>query len=293
MQQMSGTAEDAACDLPSSLGLVGVGTIGSAVVRGLCSFEAGPRDFVLGPRNAGKAAVLAAEFPDKVRVAGSNQEVVDAVSCVVVAVLPRQGEEVLGALRFREGQRVLSLISTLPLERLQELLGPGVECAIGVPLPAVAHRQGTSLLFPRRPFGEAIFNALGTCIAVDDLAHFRRLQTTTALMGDFYKRQLTVQEWLLLHGVPEAHTAAWVGAVFATFAADSGKLGSKGFAALVAEQTPGGMNEMVLKDQDTDGSYEALKCSLDTAHHRFSTGLPAPPELTPAAVRKRKLEEGS
>jgi len=274
--------------LPSNIGVVGVGTIASAMVRGLCSLD-GPLPlpkFILSPRGTAKSAALAAKFPDSVRVAKSNQEVVDAAECIIIAVLPKQAEEVLSSLTFRQGQQVLSLIATVNLGRLQELVAPAAECAIGVPLPAVAKRQGASLLLPARPFAQNIFDILGSCVAVNEEAQFRRLQCVTALMGDFYKRQQTTQEWLVSHRVPQAEAAAWVGACMATMAVDSSRPGPGTFADLVAEQTPGGLNEMVWKGQEADGNYEAVKHSLDSVHHRLMTGT-LNPDLPPAAKRAK------
>jgi len=284
---MAVAAEDEAA-IPKTLGLIGVGTIGSAVVRGLLSLSGPARTkFVISPRNAAKAAALAAEFPELVRVAASNQEVVDSVECVMVAVLPKQAEDVLRDLKFREGQLVLSLVPTVILARLRELIAPARDCAVGVPLPAVARRQGATLLIPPLPFAKAIFNSLGTCIAVEDEAQFKRLQCVTALMGDFYKRQLTTQQWLESHNVASSQAAAWVGAIFATMAADCAAPGPSTFASLVAEQTPGGLNEMIWRGQEEDGAYEALGHSLNSAHLRFTTGT-VDPELAPAAKRSRK-----
>lgn len=274
--------------LPQTIGVIGVGTIASAVVRGLCA-PGGPSPtptFVLSPRGAAQAAALAAEFPEFCRIASSNQEVVDAVECVILAVLPKQAEEVLSSITFKEGQRVLSLIATVKLLRLQELAKPAQECAIAVPLPAVAKRNGATLLIPPMPFAQAIFNPLGSCVAVEDEAQFQRMQTITALMGDFYKRQLTAQEWLVSHGVGQADAAAWVGASLATMAADSATAGPNDFEKLVAEQTPGGLNEMVWKGQEEDGNYEAIKHSLDSVHHRLMTSN-IDHGLTPAAKRAK------
>merc|ERR1740121_2545100 len=76
--------------LPRVVGVVGVGTIGSATVRGLLGSPAGALpflpDFVLSPRNAEKSRALKAEFPSKVRIAEGDQEVVGAVDCVIVAL---------------------------------------------------------------------------------------------------------------------------------------------------------------------------------------------------------------
>jgi len=260
--------------LPATIGVVGCGTIAVATVRGVCR-EGGPKPtptFVISPRNAAKAASLRQEFPDVVRVATSNQEVVDATDCVIVAVLGNQAEEVLQSLKFREGQQVLSLVAILGLGRLRELAAPATACAIAVPLPAIAKRQGATLGIPPSPFAQAIYAPLGKYVAVEDEAQFKRMQTMTTLMGDFYKRQLTAQQWLCANGVEKAQAATWVGAAFGTFAANSAAAGADSFAELVAEQFPGGLMEQVWKEQHDDGTYTSLEHSLDSSHHRLTTG---------------------
>jgi len=178
---------------------------------------------VLSPRGAAKAKELAAAFPEHVTVAASNQEVVDAVDLVIVAVLTKQAEEVCKDLKFREGQKVLTLVAGLMPTRLQELVAPATDCASAIPLPAVAKRQGSSLLTPAKAWAQAIFDITGTCVTVASEAEFKRLLCVTTLMGDFYKRQLTVQKWLCTNGVSEADAAAWTGAAFETFSADSAR----------------------------------------------------------------------
>jgi pyrroline-5-carboxylate reductase len=279
--------------LPGSIGLVGVGTIGSAVIRGLCSPGQGapariPR-IVISPRGAEKAAALKAALPAHVTIAGSNQEVVDSVDCVIVAVLVKQADEVLKSLKFREGQKLLSLMAGVMPSKLQELAPPVTDCASAIPLPAVAKRRGTSLLTPSKPWAKAIFEVCGGCVAVDDDAQFKRMLCVTGLMGDFYKRQLTIQGWLTSHGVPEAEAGAWTGATFATFAADSAQAEVDTFHKVVEEHTPGGLNEMVWRSQDEDKSYQSLLYQMDAVHHRIVKGAADPdlPSLAPAAKRAR------
>merc|ERR1712232_93239 len=93
-------------------------------------------------------------------------------------------------------------------------------------------------------------------------------------------------EWLLSHGVPSAEAGAWIGAMFATISADSSRAGPTTFESLVAEQTPGGLNEMVWRGQEEDGNYKAVKHSLDMVHHRLVSGK-IEPDLTPAAKRAK------
>lgn len=271
---VAGASAGDAGELPKSIGILGVGTIGSALARGVLGSPSGHLpggfvpDFVLSPRNAEKAAALKAEFPTSVHIADDNQGVVDGADCVVLALPTTVAEDVLRSLRFREGQKVISLISGLSLPRLQELLGSSVDCARAVPLPAIAMRQGTTIGFPARPFAQAIFAVTGTFIAAADEDELTTMSAVCALMGDLYKRQLTVQQWLMAHGTAPEKAAAYVGAMFSTMVAASAAAGPSTFQALVAEQTPGGVNEMVWKQQEAAGAYALLNRSLDAVHRR-------------------------
>ncbi|CAL1156484.1 unnamed protein product [Cladocopium goreaui] len=276
--------------LPGSIGVVGVGTIGSALIRGLLSPGPGapaklPR-VVLSPRGALKAEALAEAFPGNVVIAKSNQEVVDEVECVIVAVLFKQVNEVFGALKFRKEQKVMTLTAGLMPTRLKELCAPATTCVSAIPLPPVAKRSGATLLTPRLPWAEAMLKVCGSCVVVETEAEFKRLLVVTCMMGDFYKRQLTAQQWLCSHGISEADAASWVSSTFATFAADSSGAQVDTFQKLVEEQTPGGLNEMVWRAQEEDGSYKSLCYSLDAVHHRLVSGA-ADPALAPAAKRAK------
>merc|ERR1711879_90883 len=100
-----------------------------------------------------------------------------------------------------------SLVSTLRLKHLQDLSFPITDCAIAMPLPAVAHRKGTVLIVPSRPWVMTLFSDLGFCAAAEDEDQFKTMQCMTALMGDQYKRQLTAQQWLTERGITKAQAA--------------------------------------------------------------------------------------
>ncbi|CAK0844474.1 unnamed protein product [Prorocentrum cordatum] len=163
--------------LPGKIGVVGVGTIGSALVQGILrappSRLADPPPFVLSPRNAAKAAALRAEFPSKVTVASSDQQVLDEAALVVLALPGSTAEGVLQALRFRQGLQVVSLIAAVKFPRLEALLGPGVNCTVALPMRAVPRGQrGVTLGFPWRPYAEAMFSVTGSYTAADSLEDF-------------------------------------------------------------------------------------------------------------------------
>ena len=133
--------------VPESIGVVGVGTISSAAVRGLC--RSSNAQFVLSPRNAAKAQALEQEF-ETVRIATDNQAVVDACDCVLLAVLPGQAQNVCEPLQFREGQLVISLMAGVPLADIERWCGPA-ECSLACPLPAIAENAGTTIVTPPEP----------------------------------------------------------------------------------------------------------------------------------------------
>mmetsp|Transcript_11878 Transcript_11878/g.35400 ORF Transcript_11878/g.35400 Transcript_11878/m.35400 type:complete len:289 (+) Transcript_11878:52-918(+) len=276
-------AASASAMVPERIGVVGVGTISSACVRGLCGAEGVTSTFVLSPRGAAKGAALAEAFPGRCHIARDNQAVVDGSDCVILAVLPGQARAVLEPLRFGAAQRVISLMAGVALDDVRRWTG-SENVALACPLPAVAARRGTTIVAPADGAAVAIFDALGKAVPVPTEAQFKRLQTMTCLMGDLYSRQLAAQEWLVGHGVDAAAAAAYVGGVFATMTSDAEDAGPHTLAELVAEQTPGGMNEMVIAEQRADGAYASLAHSMDSVYSRLAGAHD--PGLAPAKRRK-------
>jgi pyrroline-5-carboxylate reductase len=105
----------AAGEVPDVLGFVGIGTINSAVIRGLCTAPNPPKRIIISPRSGSKAAALKAEYPAIIEIAGTNQEVVDSAIWIVVATPPQPAvsEAVLRPLKFR-AEQVRSFVSKFP-----------------------------------------------------------------------------------------------------------------------------------------------------------------------------------
>ncbi|CAK9113973.1 unnamed protein product [Durusdinium trenchii] len=271
------------------LGVIGVGTIASAAIKGLCNPELpkdlGLRQIVLSPRNALKAQELQESFPALVRVAESNQEVVQCSDWILLSVLPKQALAVLSELEFRKGQEVISMMAGISLSQLRQHCQATVSVAI--PYPAIAHRHGAALLLQPGKAALAIFQTLGRCVTVEDEGNFRQLMGVSGLMGNFYKQQLTVQQWLTTHGISGDTAAAWTTASFAAWAEDSGGAAEATLARLLAEQTPGGLNEKVWQLLDEDGANQALTHAMACVHRRLQDGH-FDPDLAPARQRLRR-----
>jgi len=261
-------------------GFVGTGTMSSAIVRGLATLERPPAVILISPRNAAKAAALAAAFPGLVTVAADNQAVVDGCEVVMIGVLPTIAEETCRALRFKPSQTVISLVSTAPLEGLRVWCAgvPSESVVRAIPLPPVSKHEGATILTPPHELAVAVFSALGTAVPVATEETMKKMMPVTGLMGQFYAMQRATQTWVQAQGVPAEDAARYVGAVFHCITYDTAEAGAETFDHLVKEQTVGGINEQVVRELTEAGAYDALSDSLDAILARVE-GRPAPRKL--------------
>ena len=102
------------------IGVLGTGTISSAVVTGLLtpSDKSGGKafdsKFTVSDRSAAKSEALQKRFPAAVTVEADSQQIVDACKYVIVSVLPKQAKEVLSGLKFDPARHVvLSLMAAV------------------------------------------------------------------------------------------------------------------------------------------------------------------------------------
>lgn len=255
------------------IGFIGVGNIASAVARGLATATPAPERIVLSPRNAEKAAVLAAEFASAV-VAADNQAVIDGSDLVVLAVRPPAAETVLAPLAFRAGQKVVSLIAALPYARLCDLVAPALDVVRAVPLPPVARHIGPVALYPDDPTATELFGRIGTAVPVADERQFDALATVTATAAPYYAFLARLADWLAGQGVARDAATRYVAAVAHAIAADAAHAETQGFDGLIADvATPGGMNEQVLRMFTEADWFGPVDPALDAilARHRGQT----------------------
>eukprot|EP01006_Ploeotia_vitrea_P009522 TRINITY_DN22518_c0_g1_i1.p1 TRINITY_DN22518_c0_g1~~TRINITY_DN22518_c0_g1_i1.p1 ORF type:complete len:277 (-),score=44.90 TRINITY_DN22518_c0_g1_i1:1090-1884(-) len=245
--------------LSKRLGFIGVGTISSAVVTGLSGLEKPPK-IVLCPRNEAKTKALAEQFPGNVTRLESNQEVVDNSDWVFVAVLTPQVQPVFSALKFREDQVIVSLVAASSVATITELAAPAKTVIKAIPIPPVAHRKGTSTFTPPHQGIEDLFNQLGTAVVAPDEAALSSLIVATCFMGAHYKFLHTITDWMVGNGVGTETAGKFVSSFFNSVAFDTqGVSNCEGFAKLVGEQTPGGLNEQNIARLTEAGAWEAMK----------------------------------
>jgi pyrroline-5-carboxylate reductase len=254
-----------------TLGFIGTGTIAAAIVEGLSSASPG-YSILLSPRNEDVAARLAAQF-DSVRVAETNQAVLDGSDTIVLAVRPQIAHDVLSSLRFRPDHRVISLIPAVTLKYLRSITAPSAFVTRAVPLPSAARHESPTPIYPADPIVEALFSKLGLVIELDREEEFDAFTAASAIMSSYFRMAGTVSEWMEREGVAPQKAQAYVSQILRGLAGATAASPHSNFAQLTEEhQTPGGLNEQVLNSLTQAGVFEDLSHALDKIRERLTAG---------------------
>ncbi|KQV33550.1 MULTISPECIES: pyrroline-5-carboxylate reductase [unclassified Rhizobium] len=254
-----------------TFGFVGTGNITEAIVAGILAGEGQGPDIVVSPRSAATAARLAALSP-KVLVGEDNQHVVDAADMVFLAIRPDVAEAVVRALRFRPGQRVVSLVATVDHAALRSWIDVPVEVVRAIPLPFVATRSGVTAIFPPDPAVEALFSDLGTAVACETIEEYDLLATASALMGSYFGIMDHAVGWLTARGMPETSARAYLASLFSSLSTVAKRDASRPLEDLRHEySTKGGLNEQIFTQFREGGGLDALTRGLDSVLDRIRT----------------------
>lgn len=253
----------------TTYGVLGVGSIASSIVIGLCEGVDAPPTVVLSPRNASRAAGLAERFPSA-RVAEDNQAVVDACDVLVLCLLPDVAPRVLGELTFRDGLAVVSAMAGVPMGELHTLLAPATDIARSVPVPAVAVRGSVTPVHPRTSAAEQLFDALGGTMPLSDERAYEALSAASATVAAHFDYLRAVSDWLAAHGIPASEARRYVADHFAALAPEL-VAGDVDFASLAsAHSTRGGLNEQFAHHMRAAGTADAVRDGLDALLARIT-----------------------
>lgn len=247
----------------TSIGFIGTGHIAAAMVAGICAAPAPLARIVVGPRNAGTAAGLAQRYA-QVTVAADNQGVVDASDWLVLAVRPQIAHAVVSQLKFKPGQRVLSLIAPVDDQWLDAAVAPGRLAARIFVMPSVAARVGPTMFLPYDAEVAALLAPLGTPIPVQDRREFLALWSLTALLAPCYGLLASAAEWAAGNGARAQTATAFASASMHALAAIADQPGAAPPADLAQQaQTPGGLNEQVVRELTNANWFGAIGQALD------------------------------
>ena len=266
--------------LQARVGFVGCGTIAHAMATGLLSGRApgvGVESVRVTRRSEARSRSLAAAFPGLVTVHSDGQEVLDGSDLVFLCVLPEQTSDVLQRLTFDPDRHTLiSLASTTTLEQLARGSGlPPHRIFRCICLPAVARGEGLCLLTPpcppdADPALKPLLKSLGGCVEASSQRQMAAMMVPSGLMGMTYGILSHARDWLVENGdVSRGDASLVVGRMFWSMLMDAERRCGEedAFEELIAEQTPGGLNEQALNNMYDLGLAESLG---DVQHALFA-----------------------
>lgn len=250
-------------------GIIGVGAIAAAIVTGLCQRAQDAPAIVLSPRNADRAADLASRFAS-VRIARSNQDVIDASSVVLLCIRPHDARSALPGLKFARHHAVVSMMAGISIETLHELVAPAQNIARAIPLPSVATREGATPIFPPTEAARELFDRLGSSIEIPNERAFEATSASTATIAAHFAYLNTICRWLIAQGVSQSAARRQVAATFAGLAAQL-RGQEEDFATLARDHaTPGGTNEQFLGVLEEARVFDAVDSGLNRVLERLT-----------------------
>ena len=255
-------------NLPT-IGILGVGIIGSALAKGFATAQT-PYPLLLASLDRENMTQLASSFPERVRLANNNQQLLDEAEWIILALPTAQGEAILRPLRFRPEQKVINLLADKSLDQIAEWIGPTASLSHIVPLPFVSEHQGPIVIYPYSDDLFQLLSPLGEIVPAGSPHEVHVFQAITGLMAPFHTLLDSIVHWAGENGVEEmaakAYTAAFFGAMCRQVAqASRGKLHE-----LSNEMTPGGINAMAKELLAINNAFAPWVESLSKALLRLS-----------------------
>ena len=255
------------------IGILGVGGISSNVIEAMQNPTKSTHTFYLSPRSAERSDLLANKYDNCFKL-DSNQAVVDASDIVIVSVLPKQVEEVLGELKFRSGHIVASFIAGRPPSEIAKLVSPATKVAQLIPLPPIELHKGPLLICPKISELSEAFSGLGDLVELTDEKQIQIFSAGSATMSMYFTLQNEVIDWFTKQGIEFDLAAKYVTSLYEGLGAIGNRTSPQDLKHLPVEhETPGGLNESVRTNLEKSGWYAKASEQLDYLIKVFIPGL--------------------
>ena len=243
------------------IGIIGTGGIASAVVTGFCLKKTG-HEFFLSPRNAERAAALAAEFAEAT-VCMSNQEVVDRADWIFIC-LHKKDFSALSELEFRKGHKVANMSAEMRLPDLAEIIGETSVLAHVIPLPFIAAGIGPILVFPEIQEVGELFAPVSDVYYAHNQNDVHTMQILTGMMSAYNMLLNEVVKFSDDQGLAHDISVKFVCSLFGALCERASGIPNCDLVQLAHEMTPGGYNEQAMNELTGNGAISAWRTSLDS-----------------------------
>ena len=242
------------------IGIIGTGIIASAIVTGFCKMKTG-HEFYLSPRNADKAAMLAAMFPG-VSVCESNKEVIDK-SDWVFSCLHKKDFAVLKELQFNKKHKIINISAEMRLDDLREMIGETALLAHVIPLPFISEGYGPVLVYPELTEVGELFKPVGDIYYAASQSDVHTLQIVTGLMSAY---NMLLNEIVMFsddRGIEHDVSVKFLCSLFNAMCKRAANTDDCDLIELAHEMTPGGYNEQAMNELINTRSIKSWRTALD------------------------------
>jgi pyrroline-5-carboxylate reductase len=235
------------------IGILGTGTITSAVVEGIA---ADGHHITVSERSRARSADLAARFGNV--TAADNQTVVDISEVVFLGLMAEQAAEILSALVFRPEQQVITLMAGATLEEVSGMVAPARAAAIMMPFPGIARGGSPVMAQGDTALIEEIFGNRNSVFAVSNAAEMEAYLCAQAALSPAVKLVSDAAEWL-----GKRVSDPQQGEAFLRMLTGSSLLAAPCSDMLEALNTPGGYNQRLRLHMEAAGMGRDLARGLD------------------------------
>ncbi|ORE90320.1 hypothetical protein ATO13_23075 [Stappia sp. 22II-S9-Z10] len=246
------------------LGVIGVGHLATAVLRGLMRSGVEPESVILSPRGHGKALAAAHGFS----LATDNAEVVRKVGTILLAVRPADAATVTASLELGARHTLVSACAGVTVASLAGA-APAAHIVRIMPVTAAAYGASPTLLYPHDGAVADWLARLGPVIPIGSEEEFEVATVSAAVYGWAQALIGAGADWSARHGLP-AEVARQLAA--ATFTAAGRMLAEDPAPAdelIRSLATPGGITEAGLDHLTANGAFTAWDGACDVVLKRL------------------------
>lgn len=245
-----------------SIGIIGVGEIGRAIVEGLRSDGGASPDVFLSPRGARTAAELSERF-EGVHVCADNQAVLDRSEMAIIAVRRQDHHEALAALKVDGDKTVVNLMAGVAIDDLRRTLATDAPIVRAIPLPSVRECRSVTVTCPSHPVVDSLFEQLGGSLSVADEDSFNVFSTLTGTLTAHYAYLATLTSWAVGHGIAPDAADRYVRGLFQNVGRSLSNEIRPLHQLAADHETPEGNNERIRTTWFGPVNASALKEALD------------------------------
>ena len=251
------------------LGFIGTGKISSSIIYGIFKSKLKITRIYISSRNKNIAKKLERRFKS-VKIIKDNQEIINKSSTIILALTPKVGIKIIPKLEFPKNKKIISLISTINLDKLKRLT-KNKNIIRAIPLPPVEINKGPIIICPPNKSAKNLFKNLGTVIEIRNEKLSYKFWSTASIMASYYEILNVSAGWLIRKGINKNIANNYIAELFLSLSQDAKNKKSRGFKKLVSDsQTPKGLNMQVLNELKKDKFYIKFIKALEKVNKRVS-----------------------